>query len=516
MADKWHVEWLKEGVAKWNKRRKRVDFRPDLSGIRFFELLPPDFRDDPKTSRYFERIDLTNANLSGADLSDLNFYEACFVGADLSHSNMSKSNFAKVNFLDANLVGADAYRSNFKGARFENTILENTRLDAVEADGAVFIGSPISNEQLGILGQDRIRIFESRASFLDARVVHERLGKSANRPAIKKEDKRTRKNRYDVFFGTNRKPLIARGAVVDFCGERAERISNGICEVIVPNGHKIGSLGSPLWKRLLNRSDDRLRVDDIISLNEEIFFAHIRQSLAKMKVQEKPTIFIHGYNTNFREAVLRAAQIGFDLGLGLGIGLYSWPSKGVPHGYSADEATVEVSKYFLADFIEQFVENTQEKSINIIAHSMGCRCLLGAFEVLSNGRQNILKAINQTILAAADVDSSAMVYLGKHAVDNCTRTTSYVCDKDKALLVSQWLHDFHRVGIMPPTFVLNGMDTVIVNSPDLGDFSHGYISSSRTILNDIFALLKSNTPPSDRYSLVQHDAAGAICWRLKE
>ena len=62
MSNKLHTDWLREGVRKWNYRRKKVSFQPNLSGIRFFDFLPRDFRDKPKTSRFFEGIDLSDAD----------------------------------------------------------------------------------------------------------------------------------------------------------------------------------------------------------------------------------------------------------------------------------------------------------------------------------------------------------------------------------------------------------------------------------------------------------------------
>jgi hypothetical protein len=39
----------------------------------------------------------------------------------------------------------------------------------------------------------------------------------------------------------------------------------GSCQVFIPQSHKIGSIGSPWWKRLLTLTDDRLH---LLSVNE--------------------------------------------------------------------------------------------------------------------------------------------------------------------------------------------------------------------------------------------------------
>lgn len=103
MANAWHVQWLKEGVNKWNKRRKRIEFEPDLSELNFFDILPDDFRDAPKTSRYFEKIDLSDSNLAGADLSRLNFQRAKFDGASLAGADLTRSNFELATFVGSDL-----------------------------------------------------------------------------------------------------------------------------------------------------------------------------------------------------------------------------------------------------------------------------------------------------------------------------------------------------------------------------------------------------------------------------
>ncbi len=147
---------------------------------------------------------------------------------------------------------------------------------------------------------------------------------------------------------------------------------------------------------------------------------------------------------------------------------------------------------------------------------MGCRCLVGALEVLALTKKDTLKHINQVIFAAADVDNKIMPHQCKPTVGSCGRVTSYVSDMDKALKFSGWLHSFPRVGIAPPIFVLEGVDTIVVNDMNLGDFKHGYLSSSRTILSDIFSLLKHGLSPSERHSLSAVSDSYGDYWRIRK
>jgi len=519
MSKNSHFEWLKEGVKSWNTRRKKVEFTPDLSGADLSSILPPDFRDTkfaPKASRHFEKIDLSGSDLRGANLSDLNFSGANFSNSNLASSDMSASNFSGANFLGTNLEDINAQRAIFDGAKFENAKLEAADFREAIAIGAVFVESPLSLEQVEVLGgSGLVKIFASRAEWQDwVEVSKARAGSDyvQDGAILRGEDKRTRKNRFDVFFGTNRDPVYEQGILAGFGNLRQSEIFYGVCEVIVPEGHQVGSLGTRSWKRLFNKADDQLRMEKPISLDQELFWKYMLSVASKMTVKQKPTLFIHGYNNSFEYAVLRAAQIGYDLGLGQGIGLFSWPSKGKVLGYLADKAAADSSKYLLADFIEEFITNSESGGINVIAHSMGCHCLLGALEVLSNNRKSVLRQLDQVIMAAADVDTSIMPQLGMNAVKYSKRTTSYVSDKDIPLAISGWAHKFPRVGITPPTYVLEGMDTVLVNNKDLGFLSHGYVGSSRSVLTDIHALLKGNEHPSKR-SMVE--VAGPDFWRIK-
>ncbi|WP_422003146.1 alpha/beta hydrolase [Roseovarius mucosus] len=521
MSNKLHTDWLREGVRKWNYRRKKVSFQPNLSGIRFFDFLPRDFRDKPKTSRFFEGIDLSDADLSNADLSDLNFSKADFSNSLLTEADMSMSNFNGANFTNANLYGANARLSYFNGSYFESAGLANIDFEGVSIVGAIFVATrtqEIRNASAEIEHASTYASIEAYRSYLAELHTDQASAQLLPKTVTSSEtdDERTKKNLYDVFFATNRNPVIERDELVGFGSENTEELHYGVTEVLIPDGHRIGSIGSPLWKRLLNRKDDRLRLENLIALSDELFWKLVRDTAAKMKKQADPTLFVHGFNTSFEDAVLRAAQIGYDLGIGQGIGLFSWPSKGNFLKYVADETSAENSKYLLAEFIRDFGRNSPTGRLNVIAHSMGCRCLVGALEQLALSDKSALTRINQVILAAADVDNKIMPHQCRPAVGNCNRVTSYVSDLDQALTFSGWLHSFPRVGITPPTFVLEGVDTIVVNDLNLGDFKHGYVSSSRTILSDMFSLLKHGLSPNERHSMEAISDNYGNYWRIKE
>lgn len=504
-----HASWSREGVDAWNRRRKKIKFSPSLATVNFFEYLPPDFRDSPKTSRYFERIDLSGADLRGSDLSSLNFSGAKFRGADLNEADLSRSNFDFADFTNANLSNADVVHSHFQSAVFDRANLTDVDLEVATLTNARFSQISLSERQMATLIHKAVSIV---GGALGVRV---RPGTPLGDGQPKKASEKKPKNKYDVFYATNRNPILQRGKLENFGSQLVGSLSYGVCEVIVPEGHRIGELGSPLWKRLRNLRDDRLKRDQIISLNQDLFWKLLSDTALKMSKRQTPTVFVHGYNTSFDDAVLRSAQLGYDLGIGQGIGLFSWPSKGSFKHYPADVANAEASRYVLADFIEEFVSKTPDKKINLIAHSMGCRCLVGALEVLANRRVSVLRRIEQVILAAADVDAQIMPMQGKHIIGRCKRVTSYVCEHDVALKVSGWLRSDPRVGLSPPTFVLQGMDTIMVNDKNLGDFSHGYFASSRDVINDVFAVLKRNANPDERHSLVSVTEGESVFWKMR-
>jgi hypothetical protein len=84
-------------------------------------------------------IDLPKINLSGADLSEANFFKANLSEANLSEANLSKANLSKAHFYRANLS-----RTNLFEAHFYRANLSETNFSEAYLDGANFYKANLS------------------------------------------------------------------------------------------------------------------------------------------------------------------------------------------------------------------------------------------------------------------------------------------------------------------------------------------------------------------------------------
>ncbi|QQO16054.1 alpha/beta fold hydrolase [Bradyrhizobium diazoefficiens] len=321
---------------------------------------------------------------------------------------------------------------------------------------------------------------------------------------------------YSVWFGTNRKPNDASDYGKGFSGSRDSRMHLGVCKVFVPESHMIGSTGSSWWKRLIKGADDRLKLSDIKALAEAEFWADVTLQLQRLRISDREAvIFIHGYNVSFEDAAIRAAQLGTDLSVRGCMAFYSWPSRGKTSLYSNDEATIEASEQYIAQFLTDFAQRSGASKIHIIAHSMGNRGVLRAVNrIATAAARRTGKAFDQIILAAPDVDADTFKQLYEAYGKISRRTTLYASAKDRAVGLSNWLHGYDRVGLTPPVTVLRGIDTVVVTNADVTVLGHGYVAESRGVLTDIHMLIKHGAPPSKRFGLQAQSQGDLKYWLI--
>jgi esterase/lipase superfamily enzyme len=319
---------------------------------------------------------------------------------------------------------------------------------------------------------------------------------------------------YSVWYGTNRRPA-ADG--LGYSSERDEQIHLGKCDVFVPKSHKIGSIGSSLIKRALSKTDDRIRLDAVNPLNTEVYWKALRQIFETTEEPKAAVVLIHGYNVSFEGAAIRAAQIGYDLCAQRAMAFFSWPSQGKLDGYLADAATIEVSEAAIANFLIDFAERSGAEKVHLIAHSMGNRGVLRAINrIAARATARTNRIFGQIILAAADVDADLFRQQATAYIELSQRTSIYISSHDMAVETSHWLHEFPRVGLTPPTLIIDGIDTINVSNVDMSILGHGYFAEARNVLADIYELIAHGAPPATRFGLREKKAQdGKIFWQVK-
>ena len=135
MANEQHVQWLNEGVAAWNKRRKDTELVPDLSHLRLPDGVSTGF-DLPGADLSFALLndaDLRGANLKGAILASADLRRARLQNAKLEEArlyraNLSDTGLAGARLNDARLQRADLTEADLAGARLTGAYLDNAKI----------------------------------------------------------------------------------------------------------------------------------------------------------------------------------------------------------------------------------------------------------------------------------------------------------------------------------------------------------------------------------------------------
>jgi esterase/lipase superfamily enzyme len=332
--------------------------------------------------------------------------------------------------------------------------------------------------------------YSSGAQRYEAQTVHERHANYAL---------------HAVFFATNRQPQ----GDTNFSGFRSTVLRVGICEVSIPRRHEIGQVERPrkilAWQFRASVSK-HIVVQSVHSLPEEDFFAALRAGES-----DAAFVFVHGYNVRFVDAVRRTAQMKHDLGFEGAAVLFSWPSfgRGDPQAYLADEATIEWSQPYLQAFLVDLAAKTGFRTIHVIAHSMGNRAVAKSLEQLAHQPER--PCFRNVVLAAPDIDRGVFIQLAAAFSATTDIVTLYASSRDRALLASRAAHAYPRAGECTDIVVLPKITTIDVSALDTDVLGHGYVTSDRNILSDLFYVLIGQQPP--RFGLERVPMRSGFYWR---
>lgn len=329
-----------------------------------------------------------------------------------------------------------------------------------------------------------------------------------------------------VWYGTNRRLSTGDAQltsdttdVQEALGENGEELRLGRADVWLPKlieqggSRVIGETphAQGAAPRDADRQADFVFLTRITTSGKETFTSTLQEAVYGDGT-DAVLLFVHGFNVEFDEALVRTAQLSQDLSrdetykVGVPV-LYSWPSAGALslEDYRGDRDRSLGAAPYLEEFLDLLTEDIDVERINIIAHSMGNRVLTQALEDYARDyleRHNRDDLEFRILLVAADVERD--IFDAANGVfDNLdANVTIYTSDTDRALHVSSFVNEEGRKRLgdtdknrpyIRRSQNYQTIDATAVTT-ELFGIGHNYYSDNPTILWDMMCTIGETGP----------------------
>jgi esterase/lipase superfamily enzyme/acyl carrier protein len=326
-----------------------------------------------------------------------------------------------------------------------------------------------------------------------------------------------------VYYATNRRhDSTAKDLSQRYSGARSvdKSLDYGVAIVTIPASHKSGMLEGPfLGLKMLEDPQSHIILSSLEELGENNFFDAIGHTLAEGAGGDwdgHAVIFVHGFNVPFTEAVIRTAQIAYDIEFTGAPMLFSWPSDGKLLGYTSDREDATWSVIYLRELLDKTVAKLAGKKIHIIAHSMGNQVLIGALHQMMLADTSRSQVFESITLAAPDFDADLFVdQIAPLVRDLTSHWTIYTSDNDMALSVSLEVNSNRRLG--QPVTPIAEYDVIDATGIEVSPWSvpenHSYYATKQQVIDDIQQAI-SGVSAKDR-GLSQRQKGGIFYYSLE-
>lgn len=186
-----------------------------------------------------------------------------------------------------------------------------------------------------------------------------------------------------------------------FTNGRSPVLNYAELKISVPPNHRSGNIE---WPR--NGADPNT---SFVTVSQRVLDeSSFRKLVETRRGVQKPNVnvFVHGFNTNFQEALFRLVQITADSNTDATMVLFAWPSVASVTGYLADRDAVTFSRDSLAYVLTMLARSPEIGGIRVTAHSMGAWLTAESIRQLRLTKQDAVLHRIQVILAAPDIDVS--------------------------------------------------------------------------------------------------------------
>ncbi|MBS1955176.1 MAG: alpha/beta hydrolase [Cyanobacteria bacterium SZAS-4] len=204
--------------------------------------------------------------------------------------------------------------------------------------------------------------------------------------------------------------------------------------------------GSNKWKcKLIGAENTSLYIGDPF----ENFWKDFKASLPEPN--SRIIVFVHGFNNDFKAALLRAARLS--AASQEPVVIFSWPAKSnsfLPLTYVQDQVNNEWAQEDFDSFMQKLEKKDAHSAIDIVAHSMGNRIVL---RNIRSHYQPWMTSVNpcsfryhSTTFLSPDIDEDIFTQ-NNLCYRFCSRQTSiFSSKKDSVLKLSEILNDDTRAG----------------------------------------------------------------------
>lgn len=263
-----------------------------------------------------------------------------------------------------------------------------------------------------------------------------------------------------VIIATSRAPAAPPEY---FSGNRDFETNYAQFDVSIPPDREPGSVRYPKSNPDPQRDfvvTDARRLD-----GPSAFIAAVNAEATKLPRKDRTgVLFVHGFNTNFAEGMLKSVQLRHDLeSPGMGV-VFTWPSVGKLLGYVADRENALFSRQPLAETLSLMAKTDLER-YNLVAHSMGTFLTMETLLGLAQARDKAtLSKINAVILISADIEIDVFRRQAPAVLAAGVPIYLLVSSDDKALRLSARIRgESERVGSVRSKADLGGLDVVVVD-----------------------------------------------------
>jgi esterase/lipase superfamily enzyme len=280
---------------------------------------------------------------------------------------------------------------------------------------------------------------------------------------------------------------------VFYNGERESTLSFARFEMTVPPTHAPGQIEFPK-QAPGNPATDMVVREAVFRESAPQFLDDLKAELALRPAgQRKVAIFVHGYNTQFNEAMYRILQLTDDSRAPTVPVLFTWASRGKTEGYLYDNNSATAARDGLEETIRLVFDSGAEE-VSILAHSMGNWVTVEALrQIKISGNLPPIERLGAVVLAAPDIDVDVFKTQLKRFGKPAKPFIIIVSRDDKALGISDFLAgDKLRVGAYTDDQELVDLGAVVIDMTkvkSIDGLNHGKFAQLAEIAPQMRALV---------------------------